>query len=185
MKEKNVKNKNNNRNEINSLLGMFIRYILALIFGLNIWILELIFLPLTFYPVSFILNLFFNVQSSIPYLAVNGSLISLVSACIAPSAYYFLIAMNLITKGIDIKKRIKMILFSFFLFLIINILRIIFLSALFVNSFSFFDLTHKILWYGLSAVFVVLVWLLTVKIFKVNSIPFNSDFLYFKKIRGF
>lgn len=183
MKEKKVKSKaNRNRTEISSLLGMFMRYILALIFGLNIWFLELIFLPLTFYPVLFILNLFFNVKSSIPYLSVNGSLISIVSACVAASAYYFLIAINLITKDIGIKKRIKMILFSFFLFLVINIIRIILLSVLYVNSFSLFDLTHKILWYGLSAVLVVLIWLLTVKIFKIKAIPFCSDFLYIKRL---
>ena len=182
MKERNVKNKKyQNKTEINLLISMFIRYILALIFGLNIWFLELIFLPLTFYPVLFILNLFFNVKSSIPYLLVNGSLISIVSACIAASAYYFLIAINLITP-MDIKKRIKTMAFSFLFLLVVNILRIIFLSILYVNSFSFFDLTHKILWYGLSAIFVVVIWLLTVKIFKVKAIPFYSDFIYLKKL---
>ena len=115
---------------------------------------------------------------------MNQSLISIVDACIAPSAYYFLIAINLITKDISVLKRIMMILFSFTSFLILNIARIIFLAVLYANSFSFFDLTHKIFWYGLSAVFVVFIWLLTVKVFRVKTIPFYSDFKYIKSLAG-
>ena len=171
------------KKELNSLLGIFTRYIIALVLGLNLWIFDSVFLPLTFYPIIFILKLFFDISYLIPYIIIDKYAINLVSACIAGSAYYLLAVLVLITRGIDIKKRLKMILFAFSTFFIVNIIRIIVLSVLFINEFNLFDLAHKVTWYGLSAIFVFFVWLLTIKIFKIKTIPFYSDFLYIKGIR--
>jgi hypothetical protein len=54
-------------------------------------------------------------------------------------------------------------------------LRIFILSILFVSGISFFDFAHKSFWYVGSIVFVVLIWFLGVKLFKIESIPFYSD----------
>ena len=40
-----------------------------------------------------------------------------------------------------------------------------------------FDITHKIFWYSLSILFVVGIWFLEVKLFKIKSIPFYSDII--------
>jgi len=68
-----------------------------------------------------------------------------------------------------------MILFSFLTFLIVNILRIFFLSIMAISGSNFFDLTHAIFWYGLSTLFVVVIWFTEVKIFRIKTIPFYSD----------
>ena len=75
-----------------------------------------------------------------------------------------------------------MIALSFILFLIINILRIFFLSLLFISGSSWFDFTHELFWYLVSIVFVVGIWFTEVKLFKIKEIPFYSDLkLLYKK----
>jgi len=56
------------------------------------------------------------------------------------------------------------------------------LSIMYVNGSSFFDFTHKIFWYAGSTIFVIAIWFLEVKIFKIKGIPIYDDlkFLYKK-----
>jgi exosortase/archaeosortase family protein len=100
--------------------------------------------------------------------------IELVNACVAGSAYYLLLILNLATP-MKLKKRAYSIMFSFLCLLVLNILRIFVFSVLFLNDFSFFDTAHKLFWYGLSTVFVVAIWFLTVKLFRIKEIPVYSD----------
>ena len=75
-----------------------------------------------------------------------------------------------------------MLLFSFALLLILNIMRIFTLSL--ILGSSSFGLIHKIFWYLGATIFVVLIWFLEVKIFKIKEIPFYSDFKFLiKKIK--
>ena len=68
-----------------------------------------------------------------------------------------------------------MILFSFSLLLFLNILRIFILGVMYSLQSPLFDITHKLLWYLISIIFVVGIWFFIVKIFKVKGIPFYSD----------
>ena len=162
---------------------MFIRY-LALVFVAfpNLWIFYFIFTPLTVYPTYFLLNLFFDASLISEAVIMIGQRvpIEIIDACVAGSAYYFLLILNLTTGKIKIKTRIYMVLFAFSLFLIINIIRIFLLSLLAVSGSSFFGITHILFWYLLSTIFVVGIWFAQVKIFKIKEIPFYSDikFLY-------
>ena len=166
-----------------NILGMFIRY-LALVFVAfpNLWIFYFIFTPLTVYPTYFLLNLFFDASLISEAVIMIGQRvpIEIIDACVAGSAYYFLLILNLTTGKIKIKTRIYMVLFAFSLFLIINIIRIFLLSLLAVSGSSFFGITHILFWYLLSTIFVVGIWFAQVKIFKIKEIPFYSDikFLY-------
>ena len=161
--------------------NIFFRYFILLILGLgNLFIFYVIFTPLTIYPVKFILSLFYSLELSGNSLIVNGYTIQLIEACIAGAAYYLLTILNLAT-SMPLKKRLYSLSFSFTIFLFLNISRIVILSMLFVNNSAYFDFSHKFFWYGLSTIFVVAIWFLTVYKFKIENIPFYSDFLSLKK----
>ncbi len=163
-------------------IDIFIRYLILIIIALpNFWIFYLIFTPLTLYPVYFLLSLFFDTSLMQNIILINNLPIELIPACIAGAAYYLLLILNLSVPKIKIKKRIKMILFSFISLLILNILRIFLLSLVFLSGNSFFNIAHKLFWYLGSTLFVVGVWFLEVKIFKIKEIPVYSDFKFLYK----
>jgi len=165
-----------------NILNLIIRYAFILIFSLgNLYLLYLIFEPLTIYPVYFILNLLYkDVVLFGNLIDINGSVIELIRPCIAVSAYYLLIVLNLATP-MPLKKRINTLIFLLSTLLIINIFRIILLSVFFINKFQFFDITHKLFWYSLSIIFVIAIWFFSVKLFNINEIPGYSDIINIKK----
>lgn len=160
------------------VLDLVSRYLILIIIAIpNLLIFYKIFTPLTVYPVHYLLGLFFDVS----LLAGNIILveqripIELIKACIAGSAYYLLLILNLSTPKIRLKNRFKMVLIAFGAFLIINILRIFILSLFAISGSSLFDITHRLFWYLVSTVFVVGIWFAEVKLFKIREIPFYSD----------
>jgi exosortase/archaeosortase family protein len=166
--------------EISSLLT---RYILLLVIGLpNLYLFYSILTPLTVYPAYFLFNLFFDVYRSGSVILINHCFsIEIIDACVAGSAYYLLLILNLALPNIKLKKRLKMISLSFGILLLLNILRIFFVGTIFTMGFSnLADITHRIFWYLLSTFFVIAIWIFEVKLFKIKEIPFYSDikFLY-------
>ena len=159
-----------------SFFGIISRYLILVMVGIpNLWLFYIIFTPLTIYPVFLLLSLFFNATLSGNLIMLDKLLpIEIINACVAGSAYYLLFVLNL-SIPMEIKKRLKMLLFSFVSLLIINILRIFLLSILFASGTSLFDITHEIFWYFGSVVFVVGIWFVSIKIFKAKEIPFYSD----------
>jgi exosortase/archaeosortase family protein len=105
----------------------------------------------------------------------NGTAIGLIDACIAGSAFYLLLILNLSTPKIKIKQRIFILLFDYFIFLVLNILRIFLLSILLINSSQIFYIVHLVFWYVISVILVLLIWIITVKLFKIKEAPFFSD----------
>lgn len=157
------------------VISLAARYLLLLLVAIpNFYIIYKIFTPLTIYPAFFLLKLFFNVSLSGTNLAFNNYLIQLVPACIAGSAYYLLLILNLATP-MQIKTRVKSLLFLLLTFLAINIIRIFFFSVLFVKSFSLFNLIHMIFWYIISVAIVFLIWYANIKIFRIKDIPVYTD----------
>ena len=162
--------------EKENVFTIFFRYLILLILGMLIYsapVLKALAI-LTIYPSSFFLSIFYKSLVHGSNILINSTSIEINSACVAISAYFLLLVINL-TTPMEIKKRFKAILFSFALFLILNILRIFIFSILFINNYAYFDLAHKIFWYGLSTIIVVAIWFLTVYIFKIKSIPIYSD----------
>lgn len=162
------------------IYGLIIRYLILVAVAIpNFFLFYLIFTPLTVYSVYFLLGLFFNVSllSSIVILIEGILPIEFVEACIAGSAYYLLLILNLSTPGLKLKRRIYAIGFSFAAFLIINILRIFILSIVAISgSPEVFDVTHKLFWYLMSTLFVVGIWFAEIKLFKIKFTPIYSDF---------
>jgi exosortase/archaeosortase family protein len=156
--------------------SIIIRYLtLALLGTFGLFIFYFIFAPLTIFPVYFLLDIFFEPSLFFNIILINDVRIILIDACIAGSAYYLLLILNLSTPDIKVKKRLNIIAVSFLTFLILNILRIFFLSLLYLYGSSWFDFTHKLFWYALSIVFVVGIWFFIVKKLKIKEIPFYSD----------
>lgn len=167
------------------LRNIFSRYAIMILLGIpNLWIFYAIFTPLTIYPSYFILNLFYDATLYKNIILLNGKFpIQFIDACIAGSAYYLLLVLNLSTPKIKTSKRIKIILVSFASLLVINLIRIILLSTLFVNDSSYFDVTHNLFWFLGNIVFVAAIWFSEVKIFKMKEVPFYSDLKFFFKLR--
>jgi exosortase/archaeosortase family protein len=166
-----------------SFLTLFLRYLILIIVAIpNLWLFYKILTPLTIYPTYFLLNLFFDVSlKGILINFPNNISIEIIRACVAGSAYYLLLILNLSTPSIKFKKRLKLIIISFVSLLIVNILRIVFLSAVFVTGASWFDVAHKVFWYVGSIIFVLVIWFLEVKYFKIKNIPFYSDLKFIYK----
>ncbi|MGD9275793.1 MAG: pacearchaeosortase [Candidatus Pacearchaeota archaeon] len=154
--------------------GILARYLLIIFAAAsNLFIFYYIFTPLTVYHVYFLLQIFLDVKLSGNVISLGHYAIWIIKACIAGSAYYLLFILNLSIPKINLKKRLKMISFSFLVLLAANILRIIILVLL-LGSF-WFDFTHKLFWNLLSTIFVVGIWFLEVKLFKIKKIPFYDD----------
>jgi len=160
------------------IIDVAVRYSLLLLIGIfGVQIFHFIFLPLTLYPVFFLLDIFFQASIISNVIFVNYFPIEIISACVAGSAYILLLILNLSIPKIPVQKRILMLLFSFSSFLLLNVLRIFFLSLMLISGSSLFDLTHKIFWYAGSTIFVVGIWFLSIKIFRIKEIPFYSDIM--------
>ncbi len=158
-------------------LSPLIRYSIVVLLALfNLAIFSSIFTPLTVYTVYWILKLFFSTALSATTIIINGRIpIELIEACIASAAYYLLFAFNMSVPNVNIKKRLLMILSSSLSLLILNILRILILTIIYVSGASSFVFIHKLFWYALSTIFVLGIWFAEVKIFKIKDIPFYSD----------
>ncbi len=160
---------------------LFLRYTLILLVGLFAFsFIYKVFLPLTLYPVYFIINIFYESFLNHTLIFIGRNFIEIADACVAGSAYFLLFALNMAVPNLKIQKRIYMILSSFAIFLAINIIRIVILSFLFFEEFSFFNTVHLLFWYLFSIIFVVGIWFFEIKIFKVKEVPFYSDlkFIY-------
>ena len=163
------------------LTSLILRYSLILASSLgSLYVFYLIFTPLTLYPAYLVLSLFYSVSLEKTTLIVNGTIINLIGACVAGAAYFLLLMLNLSTP--NIRKRGLVLLFEMSSFLMLNLLRIIILSALFMADFSYFMQAHLISWHLLSGLFVFVIWIITIKMFKIKEIPFYSDFLFLKKL---
>lgn len=176
------KNNEKEKKERVYISGIFARYLILVAVAIpNFYIFYLVFTPFTIYPSYFLLNFIYGVSLIDRTIFVNGLSIELINACIAGSAYYLLAILNLSVPNIKIKKRANMLAFAFIVFLIVNVLRILFLSVIYIEGFKFFDIIHKIIWYLGSTILVVGIWFAEVKLFKIAEIPVYSDLKYFYK----
>jgi exosortase/archaeosortase family protein len=118
-------------------------------------------------------------------IIINQTTLTFIPACVATSAYYLLIALILLTKDLKLKKIFYTFLIGSLLILIFNILRIDVLAFILMNfSRDLFNTVHLFIWKFLSGIYVGLVWILLIKIFRIKLIPVYSDFKYLIKKRN-
>ena len=168
---------------MNKIKDIFIRYFLLILIALpNLFIFYLILTPLTLYPLFLIFKIFIKDISLINNsFIISGFRIDIIGACVAASAYYLLTILNLSVPNIPLKKRLKMLSFSFLLLLSFNILRIFILTIFFVSEYSFFDFAHKLFWYFGTTIFVILIWFIEIKRYNIKEIPIYSDIKFLIK----
>jgi len=174
--------------KIITVKGLIARYLILIAVAIpGLWLFYKIFTPVTVWPVYWLLNLLYEtfLFSDIVLLIDWIFPIELIPACIAGSAYYLLLVLNLATPKIKPKIRVYAVLFSFVAFLVINILRIFILSIMAYTGSSFFDAAHQFLWYSVSTLFVVGIWFAEVKLFKIKEIPFYSDLKFLFRMSHF
>jgi len=162
------------RKKEKAISRIFVRYIILVFFGIFLSLFYRLFSPLTTTLSALLLDIFYDVSATGNIILLSGVKIELINACIAGSAYYLLLILNL-TTSMKAKPRAYSLVFSFLLLLFLNVLRIFILSVLYVTNFAFFDFTHKFFWYVLSIVFVVGIWFLTIWLFKIKNILVYSD----------
>ena len=157
---------------------IILRYLILLILVLSAPLIYKILTPITIYLTARLLDLFYAISVAGIQIMINQEkVVELTPACIAGSAYILLLILNLFVE-MKPMQRVYSILISSGLLLILNILRIVILSILFVNDFKYFHLTHKFIWYALSTVLVIGVWFITIKILSIKQIPMVSDVKY-------
>lgn len=158
------------------IFAMFMRYALLIALALpGMQLFYAILTPLTIYPAFLILSMFYKGIYLLELNFVfNTSLISITPACIAASAYYLLLILNL-TTPMPLKTRFKSLAFLLSSFLIINILRLVIFTSLFIGNFQYFSLVHKASWYFTSTLLVIILWFFNVYLFKIKSVPAYTD----------
>jgi len=159
-----------------------IRYILTLIITIYHSIFYTIFSPLTVYITYYLLKLFTNPILTSSTITFNSHSFTFIPACTAASAYLLLTILILTTKKIKSLTRIKMFLLGSLSILTLNIARILILMFTYNNiGETAFNTVHLFFWHILSTVFVVLIWLALINIYKIKSIPIYSDFKHLLK----
>ncbi len=159
--------------------NIFSRYLIIALAGLgNLFIFYKLFSFPTLHLSASILSLFRETIVLENYIIFGDSLLEVARACVAGSAYYLLFALAFAIP-LSFYKRIKLILFCFATFFIVNVLRIV-LMALILET-PFFEGIHLFLWHIFSTIFLILVWFCAIKLFKIKEIPIYTDFLTIKK----
>lgn len=174
------------KNDHKKIMNLFIRYIILILIAIpGMDLFYFVLLPLTKWPVFWVLDIFYSPILLKDTIFIGTKIIEIVGACVAGSAYYFLLILNLATPNIERIKRLKIIFISFGIFLLINVVRIILLSFMYVEGSPIFDVTHKVFWYLGSTLFVVAIWFFQVYKYKIISIPFFSDLKFLYSLSSF
>jgi len=159
---------------------LVIRYGLAILLAIFYNVFYWVFTPWTVNLVYWILKGVYDVTlEGTTIMHTSGASFTLIPACIAASAYLFLSLLVLVTRDIDVKTRIKMLVYGWLMILVFNILRIFVLILVYLNyGKNYFDALHLTFWYVLSTIAVVGIWIFLIYIFKVKEVPVVSDFKY-------
>ena len=182
MKKKRSVDKGKEESINKRIYDIFSRYAILVLLALpGLTIFYIIFKPITIYPVYILLSFFKSVSLSGNEITVGRATISIINACVAGSAYYLLLILNLSTPNIKIKKRLKILGIAFASFLVLNILRIFVLGLMLSDGSSLFNLAHKLFWYFGTTIFLILVWFAEVKYYKIKSYPFVSDIKFLSR----
>ena len=159
---------------------MIVRYFCVLLLGFgNLYLLYFVLTPITTFVFYLLISLFMNTNFVGNEIVVGNYFIEIVRPCVAAAGYYLLFVLGMTTK-MKLFVRFKSIITAFGIFFGFNIIRLVFLTF-FVGNPSF-ELIHLIFWHFVSTVFVVVTWLIVIKIYKIKGIPVYSDLLYVKRL---
>ena len=162
--------------ERRKLVLLISRYTITLLLGLFISLFYKIFTPLTLRTLYLSLSMISDVHLFGYSLVVDGFVIDIIPACVSGSAYYLLFVLNMLTP-MSVIKRFLLLLSSFFMFFVFTILRILFLIYLLIRHTpsSLYGIIHKLLWFFVSTLLVLFIWLLSTRLLNIKEIPLLSD----------
>ncbi|HLC73603.1 MAG TPA: pacearchaeosortase [Candidatus Nanoarchaeia archaeon] len=142
------------------------------------------FIPTIIFPYIILKFIGYNIilDFSSQSLLINDLTLNFISACVATSAYQLLAILILLTKDLSFKRMLKIFIVGSLMILLVNIVRILILSLVFINyGYESFNSLHILLWRGAASFIVFFVWIGLVKIFKIKNIPLISDMSYLLK----
>lgn len=163
-------------------LDLIVRYFLIFLVGLgNLFIFYKIFFTPTFQGSAYLLGFLGEVTLFTPLKLIlfNETAINIIDACIAGSAYYLLFILVFSVRNIKFVKRFSILVFSFAIFLLFNIIRIVWMAL--IAGGEYFKEIHLFFWYFISIILVIGIWFLSVKLFKITSLPVYSDIKFLLK----
>lgn len=167
---------------MNKIQGLFGRYLLILILGLNISVFYYLFTLPTLYFSEFLISIFQPATIMNNFIVLQYSSIEVISACIGGSAFYLLTILIMSVPNVKTSKRITLMGISFLSLFLFNCLRIVLMS--FFIGYPYFEEIHMFFWRFLSTLFVIFLWFLIAYIFKIKDIPIYTDIKFLiKKIR--
>jgi len=129
------------------------------------------------------LRWFYDATLSGTIIHLGSKSIDYITACSALGAYLFLAVLVLFTPRISFKKGLQIFLTGAVIIFLVNVMRIFVLATLLINNnIDMFVTLHLFTWKVLSGVFVALVWIFLVKLYRIKAIPIVSDWKYLLKL---
>jgi len=159
------------------LHSLLIRLILALVIPFSLFYV-IFYKPTILIPYWILIAFGYNAILGSKTILINNTMFSFVSACVAASAYYLLTLLILTTKDIGLRKSIKLWIYGSLIILGVNIIRIVLLIVVYLESgVKWFETLHLFIWKFVASVFVVLLWIWLTNKFKIKTIPVYSDLM--------
>lgn len=166
----------------NKIADIGLRYLIILVISLSYPVINLLLIKPTLYSSYFIINLIYSASILGNSILFNSVQIELIPACIAALAYLLLIVLNLASE-MPLNTRIRALLFTLSAFFAFNVMRIFILAIMFSSNSIFFDYAHELFWYFGSIIAVFLIWMSSLKLFKIKTTPFLSDIQFILRNR--
>ncbi len=149
---------------------------------LPISVISFLVTPITIHLTYLLTSLFYPVILTNNILTVNHASFSVIEACVASFAFYFLWLLAMLTKNITWKQRWKLVGVCWGALVLVNVVRIFVLIAVAQTwGWAAFDAVHMIMWQVVSGIFVAAIWIAAVTYFKVKSIPVVDDLVWLYK----
>ena len=159
------------------ILGIFSRYIFLVLIGLgNLYIFYKLLIPATTKIVAAILSISNQLVAVDNIIFMKNIMIEIAPACVAGAAFYLMFLLVFSTADIKPIKRFYIILSAALILFALNVARIVFLTS--ISTLSSFAIIHWVFWHLISTIFVIGIWLLMVKLYKIKSVPIYSDMKY-------
>ncbi|MCK4999846.1 MAG: pacearchaeosortase [Anaerohalosphaera sp.] len=163
---------------INAITGLAIRYLIVILVSVfGFWIFEFLLTPPTITVLTNILKLFYDKIVVIgPYLYVNGKIAEVASNCIMGPVYWLLFVLIFATAGIKPIKRALTLLVLWTTMFALNIVRMVFMVSIIHEPY--FNIVHWLIENFFSGLLFVIIWILTARLIKIETIPFYSDYKF-------
>ena len=153
-----------------------LRYGCALLVALLYPFFSFVLSPLTVYASFYLLSLFYDASLSGNILVINNVSFVFIAACTAALAHVLLAELIFVTKGISFAMGMRLFILGSVTIFLMNLVRILLLVAVyFTFGENYFDAVHIFFWQFVSTIFVALVWIVLVEVYKIKTIPLYSD----------